>query len=399
MKKLCIITPMFLPVPAVRGGAVEHLINVIIDQNELNDDIKIDLYTVYDNKIVSNHKNTKIIQIRLNVFMLIVQKCINKFLNIFKINKYYDFNFFKFKEIVKTVNKNDYDAVIIENNMQLYKYIYTNVKNKNIPFYFHLHNDLNPIDKSEKDYRFILDTSKGIFVISEYLKNKLNDICNTEKIKILYNVIDRKKYVNYSYDKKRLNELRTQLNISNSEIIVGYVGRPDADKGLLELIRSFNKIKKDNVRLLIISDDFINVKYKKEHTSNLIQAVSENSTRISISGRVNYEEMPMYYKLIDILVIPTICQEAFGMVALEGKTLNKKIIYTNSGALPEVLKDTDAVKVELNQRLIDNLSEALNNEIVNFMKRPEKKYDDVEFNDFKNYYDLFINYVLGDDEK
>ncbi len=399
MKKLCIITPMFLPVPAVRGGAVEHLINVIIDQNELNDDIKIDLYTVYDDKIVSNHKNTKIIQIRLNAFMLIVQKCINKFLNIFKINKYYDFNFFKFKEIVKTVNKNDYDAVIIENNMQLYKYIYTNVKNKNIPFYFHLHNDLNPIDKSEKDYRFILDTSKGIFVISEYLKNKLNDICNTEKIKILYNVIDRKKYVNYSYDKKRLNELRTQLNISNGEIIVGYVGRPDADKGLLELIRSFNKIKKDNVRLLIISDDFMNVKYKKEHTSNLIQAVSENSTRISISGRVNYEEMPMYYKLIDILVIPTICQEAFGMVALEGKTLNKKIIYTNSGALPEVLKDTDAVKVELNQRLIDNLSEALNNEIVNFMKRPEKKYDDVEFNDFKNYYDLFINYVLGDDEK
>ena len=46
--KLAIISPGFVPVPAVKGGAVEQLIEYIVTANELYHKYDIDLYTVDD---------------------------------------------------------------------------------------------------------------------------------------------------------------------------------------------------------------------------------------------------------------------------------------------------------------------------------------------------------------
>ena len=46
MKKIAIIAPCILPVPAVKGGAVEELITCILNQNEISKKYVIDLYTV-----------------------------------------------------------------------------------------------------------------------------------------------------------------------------------------------------------------------------------------------------------------------------------------------------------------------------------------------------------------
>ena len=48
MKKVLIITPCGLPVPAVKGGAVSTLMESIIKQNEINDQINLTVISSYD---------------------------------------------------------------------------------------------------------------------------------------------------------------------------------------------------------------------------------------------------------------------------------------------------------------------------------------------------------------
>ena len=73
--KVAIVSTMNLPTPAVRGGAVETLTTYIVEENEKKQKLDIDLYTMYDYKIdVDKYKNTKIIQIKINIIEKFFQK-------------------------------------------------------------------------------------------------------------------------------------------------------------------------------------------------------------------------------------------------------------------------------------------------------------------------------------
>ena len=46
--KVAIICPQGLPVPAVKGGAIETLVELICRENEIYEDLDIDIYSIYD---------------------------------------------------------------------------------------------------------------------------------------------------------------------------------------------------------------------------------------------------------------------------------------------------------------------------------------------------------------
>jgi len=216
MKKICIITPMFMPVPAVLGGGIENLITALLNQNELNDKFKFTVYTTPHPNIKNNYKNSNIKQIELNFFVKIIKKIINKIFNILKIEKYYDFNSILYKKIAKRIKKEQYDYLLVENNMQLYKTIYKHNKDKKI--IFHLHNDLNLIDKTEEDYKFINNTAYKILVISNYLKERLNKVEKTEKIEVFSNAIDANKYLNHKANQEKIVLLELTKRANNSKL-------------------------------------------------------------------------------------------------------------------------------------------------------------------------------------
>lgn len=358
MKKVCIISPMFLPVPAVLGGAIENLITVLIKQNEIQKEYSFTVYTIANPNMKDDYQYTTIKQIKLNPFLTFFQRIINKIFNIFKLEKYYDFHSFLYKKIAFMLKKEDCDFILVENNMILYKTIY----NKDKKFIFHLHNDLNSFDKTIEDYKFIEKTSYKILVVSNFLKKRLNLVKPSNKIEVFENVLDKEKYLNHQKDISLIYTLQQKYNIINHKVI-GYVGRIEKEKGLLELIKAFNEAKLENTKLLLVCEDFLNFKYKKGHILKLQKEVEKNKENIVITGKIPYEEILNYYDLIDILVIPTIVEEAFGMVALEGLALKKRMIYTESGALPDILNNRVFVKVPLKDNFVLNLKKALESEI------------------------------------
>ena len=225
MKKICVVTPLFLPVPAVEGGGVETLINILIDQNEIKKKYNFTIYTIPSKKIENKYKYSNIVQVKLNYFTFTFKRVINKIFNILKIDKYYSFNKVLYKNIARMVKKENCDFILIENNMDLYKVVYK--YNKDKKFIYHLHNDLNNVDKTPSNYKFINETACKILVISNYLKNKLISVQKSNKICLLSNVIDKEKYTLHKKDEATIKKLKNKYNIKNTDKIIGYIGKAE----------------------------------------------------------------------------------------------------------------------------------------------------------------------------
>ena len=114
-----------------------------------------------------------------------------------------------------------------------------------------------------------------------------------------------------------------------------YVGRLTLAKGVDYLLKAFkitlNQLP--NLKLKIVGDG--------EEKDNLIKLAEKlNLTKaISFTGAVERERLSTFYQNCLAVVIPSVWQEMFGLVALEAMSFGKPIVAFNSGALSEVVHD------------------------------------------------------------
>ena len=393
--KIAILTPGFLPVPAIRGGAVESLITKIIEENEIKQKFDIDLFTIYDEDLIfQKYKKTKLFTYKRNICQKLIDSIINKCCKILKIPYVSDY---KYRKIISQLNKNfDYEYIIVENNMFLYKQAYKKYKGKS-KFIFHLHNDIGKSDKPTKLCKYIYNTSYKILTVSNYLKNRFKEVTNSEKsdkIEVLYNCISVDRFKESNTDK---TELMSQYGLKQEDVIFMYCGRLDEGKGALELVKAFKTISKKykNAKLLIIGKSTFDSKY--EYRTR--QMAKEYDDQVKFIGYVDNANLPSYYNIADVIVIPTICEEAFGIVAIEAMAVGKALIVTKSGGLTEVVNDRCAGIVEKEDIEI-NLIKEMEKYIINQTLIKErgdnskKRFLAIEeFND-KNYYDSFYQHIL-----
>lgn len=355
--KIAIVSPMLLPVPDVKGGAVEMLTTYLIENNDKEGIYEIDLYTVWDERLKDlNFNHTKLHIVKISFFEKIIQKGINLFLrSILHSNKILNFYWIKMEKILR---KYQYSKIIVENNMFLYKNIYEKNIYNNAELFYHMHNDINNIDKTEENYKLIEKTAKKIIVVSNFIKERLNSIEKTDKIEVLYNCIDVKEYLKTNAQ----NEFDQLVNIeekTENDIYIGYIGRISKEKGLLELIKAFKIINNKNAKLVIVGSQWYGKIKKDSYYLQIESEFLDIKDKILFIGNKNKKDMPNIYDFLDIVVIPTICEEAFGMVALEAGIKGKSILLTRSGALPEIVTDKCGIVIEKGENIVENLANGI----------------------------------------
>ena len=340
MKKIAIITPGFLPVPAINGGAVETLINNLIDLNEISHSFKFDIITINSN-FKYNYYYSNIINVSIPKVFLFLEKIINRLLKVFNIN--FIFHFYDILSVKKVCNSKDYDSIIIENNMYAY-YFFKKIYKSHSKVLFHLHNSVGDRDKPLWLCNYISNTADKVLTVSDFLRLDFMQKTGCDRVYTFYNCIDLKqRFCNKNiYDK-------------NENIIKFlYVGRFSKEKGLIELINAFNKLsqKHKNCKLLIVGDNSSNDKY-----TNIVKNKSINNENIEFLGYVNHTTIVEIYNKVDVVVIPSICNEAFGLTALEALSCFKPVIASKRGGLVEVV-DNFGILVESSD-FIDNLYNAM----------------------------------------
>ncbi|MBD3185010.1 glycosyltransferase [Candidatus Poribacteria bacterium] len=129
-------------------------------------------------------------------------------------------------------------------------------------------------------------------------------------------------------DTERFNILE---RISPDPVLVGFIGNLTRRKGVEYLIEGFKIIsKKYPVLLKIAGDGPEEEKLRKLcHDSGLKE-------QVIFLGAVNRENVPEFYKDVDILVVPSL-SEGMPTVMLEGMACGKAVIVTDVGAVSTVL--------------------------------------------------------------
>lgn len=177
----------------------------------------------------------------------------------------------------------------------------------------------------------VLHESNVIVVLSQFTQIKLIKTYKIPKakIQIIQGGVDLNKF--HPADEK--TEARARLNIPQHKIVLFTVRNLVRRMGLENLIVAIKEllIKMEDIYLVIGGSgplkDELNVMLKNlkiEDKVNLIGFIPEN-------------QLPLYYQMADLFVLPTIELEGFGLVTLEAMACGLPVIGTPVGGTREIL--------------------------------------------------------------
>ncbi len=390
MKNVCFILPRFLPVPAVKGGAIETLITNIIDINELREQLSITVVTVYDTKAIDRqqqYRHTRFInvhQTKLDDYLFLLfrigRKYFKKYILLF--NQY---EYRAFKEIKKA----NYDLVINESS-EFYSYIHlTNIIGKRTVA-AHLHCEI-------ANNKHFAKTYGSIITVSNYIKDKylLSGGYNSEDVYVLHNGIIRDNFAKVLSDEER-RQLKLATGFCENDFVVIFSGRIVAVKGVLELIKAIVRLKDQNVKLLIVGSPNFALKSRSEYLERVEKIVYDNKEQIKFTGFVQNTDLYRYYNISDIAVIPSTYDDPGPLVPIEAMAAGKPIIATNSGGIWEYVNEKCAVKIYKEKDIVSQLVKEISNLANNRGRIEEMKLHSTmlskEF-DVSNYYSNFCDIV------
>ena len=391
--KIAIIGPSGLPIPPVKGGAIETLVDVILRENEKSNKVSIDMFTIYDEeaKIRANEyknikfyflcKNKKIIRLR------------NKFITMFRKIFKKEFSYTYAQQVCKILKKDEYDKVIIEGDINLVKPISKFIDKDKI--YLHIHH--NALEKN-KDRYDIYSRCKKIITVSDYITEVTKDSIdkNSDKIVTMKNCINTKIF-NKSLYKDERNILRNKYDIENDEIVILFSGRLVPQKGVKELIIAFAEIcNKYKIRLVIIGNAGFGNKVTNEYDIELMRLAEKTNGKIIFTGFIHNTELPKYHAMSDIAVVPSIWSEPAGLVVVEAMASGLPLIVTNSGGIPEYTNKECSIIIDNDNNIIRNIKGALEILIKDEKLRTKLASNGhiyaQQFNE-KKYYDDFIKII------
>lgn len=357
--KIAFISVGELPIPVTVGGAVESLIGNFIDQNEIEKEFNITVYSKYDKvaiKRIDKYKKTNFNFIKCskigNKLYFYYARIFNKLLNL---NLSLRGNYLN--KILKNLKNKNYDAIIIENDITFVKPIKEISEGKS-KIYLHLHNDY--LNKNTKNYKEVIDNCDGIIGVSNFIKNRVltcKDV-NKNSVQVLMNCSDVKRF-DIDISNSEIDILRKKYGINKNDVIIMFTGRLSREKGVDYLIKAFKEIKRDNIKLMIVGSTWFGSENATEFSTELVDLAKEIKEKVIFTGYIEPNSINKIYKLSDICVVPSIWEEPAGLVVIEAMAAGKALLPTNSGGISEYADSNCSIVVDKEKSLETNLKTKL----------------------------------------
>jgi glycosyltransferase involved in cell wall biosynthesis len=179
--------------------------------------------------------------------------------------------------------------------------------------------------------RKILRKSDHIVVLSEYTKGKLEKVygLSPAKIHIIPGGVDLDRFRPHG-DKQ---SLRNRLGISNDRFTLLTVRNLEPRMGLENLILAFKKVVENkNDTLLILGGEGPLAPELKS-----LAREAGIADLVKFTGFIPKEELPSYYQVADLFVLPTRELEGFGLVTVEAMASGLPVLGTPVGGTKEIL--------------------------------------------------------------
>lgn len=370
--KIAVITSGFLTLPAVEGGAVEVLLNNFLDlhENSLNNENFV-VFANYNNDAFiksRGYKKSEFIYIKENKIL----KFFDKFIYFISDKILKKNNSTSYKHILKRLNyinkvsiylkKNNYDKILIENHPLLYWSLklrknYIKYTGKYI---YHSHNEIKNFFGIKK----IASNTSNVVCVSEFISGKMKESYgNHISTDVVYNAID-----NTKFDKEvDLSKLYKKFNFEANDFIITFAGRIVEEKGIYELILAIKEINDPSIKLIIVGGNLEEKNKITNFEKKIIDAVSSIKKQVFFTGYIDNTEIYKYYKLANIVAIPSIWDDPCPLTILEAQASKSLIISTFSGGIPEIINEKASILISKN---INTIINDLSVEIVKLKKNP-----------------------------
>jgi glycosyltransferase involved in cell wall biosynthesis len=215
--------------------------------------------------------------------------------------------------------------------------------NRDIPVIYHQHGSANPVVRSKYGYgrnslfqgifesisKFIYKKADWIIAIDRLCLKQAVQNGAGNKTSLLLNAIDTEIF---KPNIAARIEKRNRLRIEKDHYAILFVGRLEKPKGagyLLECI-PFLKSNGLNFHVYLVGDGTYKEHFKKYVARNRLE------TQVTFLGQVSHVELPLYYNMADVLVLPSE-MEGVPMVILEALACGTPVVATNVGGIPDLI--------------------------------------------------------------
>lgn len=317
--KVLIVCTEKLPVPPIRGGAIQTYIAGALPTLSKNHEITV--LGRSDESLPNNETVDGINYVRVQGGLLETYQ----------------------QGVVKYIQNEQFDVIHIFNRPRLVGPIREVAPTSRL--ILSMHNDMFKREKisQEEGARAVQEVEK-IITISNYIGETIVSLFPEAegKTKTIYSGVDLDKFVPAytSTGKKIRNEIRSAHDLLNKKVIL-FAGRLSANKGADILIQALPDLSKKHPDLAVVlvgskwfSDD------KVTDYVAYVRALAERMPLpVITTGFVSPEEIHKWFAAADIFVCPSQWQEPLARVHYEAMAAGLPIITTARGGNPEVIEN------------------------------------------------------------
>jgi len=166
-----------------------------------------------------------------------------------------------------------------------------------------------------------------------------NDILRTRgkrdknRVGRVYNFLEEEHF-NPKKHESASDALRKKFGLEKKYIVFSY-GRPGNTKGHKYLVRAFPKIKEKIPNAILF---FVMPKRPPAGFKMMLEEIEKAGITddVIIVPEAPWSELPGYIGMSDVVVIPSLT-EGFGFTVAESCLMQKKVVASNAGSIPEVI--------------------------------------------------------------
>lgn len=363
--RIAILTSGILPIPAIKGGAVENLTDFYLEYNHVH---KLHDITVFSTSFPGTERHPSLQSdvnhyeyIEVNSLKAKVMKRLYKWTHR-KGYYYYTIEYF-IDQVIPKLQNGRYDIILIENRPG---YILKLKGATNAKIIYHLHNA--KLDTTVPQYQQIYDAASLIIFVSKFVAQGIKTINSQDnKSVVIFNGI------NLSLFRPNLHSTisRSAFHFKDNDFVIAYNGKINPEKGIMELVKAMKLIKDHpQIKLLVMGSTFYGNNTYNDHpyAHKLLNEARPVRNRIFFTSFIPYQDMPSYLSLCDISIVPSVWDEPFGLSIVEAMAMGLPIITTRRGGIPEVVTKENAILLETDEHFVENLATS----ILDLYNNPEK---------------------------
>jgi glycosyltransferase involved in cell wall biosynthesis len=152
---------------------------------------------------------------------------------------------------------------------------------------------------------------------------------NPKRLLLIPSGLDRASLI--SIDKE---SARNTLNLPESALIFGLIGRLDPQKGQHLLVEALVKLKSEQIHIVFLGESTKGE--GDQYFNNLKELISNEKLSKQVHFRPFREDVSVFFSAIDWMVMATKA-ETFGMVSIESMACGTPVLGSNAGGTPEIL--------------------------------------------------------------